>query len=269
MRSKPYVNTTPVVAASRALSPGFVATLLLAMLCCALFAPQSLAQQDQAQRSIAVQGRGSVTALPDEARLNFTVSERGLQLQALRKAVNERSNRVLAHLRKQGIADAQISASGISLRPEYRWDQQRREQELVGYVLERQVSARLLDLERLAAVIEGAADAGANQISAPELGHSEAPELMRQALAAAARDARANAQSIATALGVTLGEARSINASHSPQPRPMAENMMLRAAASDSAGPAAEYLTGELRFESVVQASFAISGGATAEVEDQ
>lgn len=240
-----------------------LSALLLAALALAFVPASSRADddEDEAPRLIVVQGRGSVSAMPDEALLRLGVSERGMQLEALRAAVNERAARVLAHLRAQGIADPQISASGISLRPEYRWDQQRREQELIGYHVERRISAKLSDLEQLAAVIEGAADAGANEISPPQLGHSESAALRREALARASRDAQAAAQAIAESLGLSLGGAHSVTVLDAGMPRPMAESRMMRAAVADSAAGGAEYLSGEMEFEAAVQASFSIVAG--------
>jgi uncharacterized protein YggE len=65
-------------------------------------------------------------------------------------------------------------------------------------------------------------------VSPPELDISQRRELARQALAAAATDARSNAQRIADTLGVKLGALRNIDA-HSNQPRP--PGPMLRMAA--------------------------------------
>ena len=55
------------------------------------------------------------------------------------------------------------------------------------------------------ALIDAAAEAGANQISGPGLSSSNAEALYRQALAKAVADARLNAEALAKAAGRSLG----------------------------------------------------------------
>jgi len=206
------------------------------------------------ERRVSVQGEAQVSAAPDEARISLAVQARSPDVATAREDVNARTAAVLSHLEGLAIAPGDISAPGLTLRPEYRWDKNREEQVLKGYLVQRRIDVRLTDLGRLGLLIEGAADAGANEGSPPVLGHSEEARLRREALAAAAADARANAEALAGSLGVTVGPVRSLEAVQGPRPRPMASEMMLRSA---DAAPAAEtYVTGDLVFESRVNATF-------------
>ncbi|MFN2330239.1 MAG: SIMPL domain-containing protein, partial [Chromatocurvus sp.] len=166
-----------------------------------------------------------------------------------------RSNAVLEHLASLGIEERHVNATHINAQPEYRWDQQRETQVLTGYSVQRSIELALMDLSLLSAVIEGSADAGANQISPPQLSHSNEAEFRRSALRLATEDARANARAIADGLGSTLGEVRDISAAGSPRPVPMAKDMMLRTA-QESAAPAASYVAGDMVFEARVNATF-------------
>lgn len=229
-------------------------TLALLAVTSVLLLPLAAAAEDMPPRSISVQGEGRVSAPPDEARISLGVQARSPDLATAREDVNARTAAVLAHLDALGIPAGDISAPGLTLRPDYRWDKAREQQVLEGYLVQRAIAVRLTDLGQLGRLIEGAADAGANEVSPPVLVHSEEARLRRDALAAAARDARANAEALAGSLGVTVGPARSLDAVQGPRPRPMANEMMLRSA---DVAPAAEtYVTGDLVFESRVNATF-------------
>ena len=91
-------------------------------------------------------------------------------------------------------------------------------------------------------------------MSPPQLDSSKRPELSRQALAAAATDARDNAQRIADTLGVKLGALRNIDA-HSSQPRPPGPMMRVSAMSAES-DAGASYTPGEISMDAQVNASF-------------
>ena len=127
-----------------------------------------------------------------------------------------------------------------------------------GYFVQRQLQVEINDLDKLGNVIEGAIDAGVNEVSPPALDSSKAKELNRDALAAATADAKANAERVASSLGVKLGAVRTVvvNGAMPPPPMPMQE-MRLQAMAMDSAGKAAaNYVPGEISFEGRVDATF-------------
>ena len=82
-------------------------------------------------------------------------------------------------------------------------------------------------------------------------------DLNRQALAAAAKDAEANARAIAESLGVKIGTLRELTAGDAtPPPRPMPVPMMKAAMAEAADGGAATYTPGSLEFEARVNATF-------------
>jgi uncharacterized protein YggE len=76
----------------------------------------------------------------------------------------------------------------------------------------------------------------------------------------AAEDARRNAETLATALDVSVGQVMSISATgqgSAPPPRPM---MMRMEAAADTSGGAQTYRSGEITFSARVDARYAIAG---------
>ena len=206
-------------------------------------------------RFVTVDGRGTVSVAPDSARLSMAVQARNIDLSAARERVVAVSRKFLELCERIGIDDADIQASGLTMRPEYRWNPDTQEQVLQGYLVRRQLEIDLEDLEQLGAVIEGAVDAGVNEVSPPALFSTREPDLRREALAAASRDALANAEAIAASLGVSVGPVVEVNAAQGGVPRPMRFEMAEMAMAAD--GAAAEtYSVGNIRVEASVTATF-------------
>lgn len=208
-------------------------------------------------RTISVSGTGTVDATPDIARLSLAVQRRNASMQVARDETVRVSKAFLALCKKLGIPENKIRTSGLTIQPEYRWNEKENQQVFIGYFVQRQLQVEINDLDKLGDVIEGAIDAGVNEVSPPALDSSKAKELNRDALAAATADAKANAERIASSLGVKLGAVRTVVAGGaSPPPMPMQE-MRVQAMAMDSAGKAAaNYVPGEISFEGRVDATF-------------
>ena len=122
-----------------------------------------------------------------------------------------------------------------------------------GYIAERQMIIKVDDLEILGKLVEGAVGAGVNQVAPPQLDSSERKSKHREALALAAKDARANADVLAKALGVKLGDPISIRDA-SAKPRPPVPQVRMAAAMESNA--AATYNAGDLTFSASVSAVF-------------
>lgn len=205
-------------------------------------------------RTISVSGSGVVDAQPDIARLRLAVQRRNIDMRAARDATVKVSRDFIALCSRLGIKESKVRTAGLTIQPEYRWDQQQKLQVFTGYFVQRQLEVELADLDKLGELIEGAIDAGVNEVSPPELDSSQRRELSRQALAAAATDARSNAQRIADTLGVKLGALRSIDA-HSNQPQPPRPMMRMSAMAAES-DAGASYTAGEISMDAQVNATF-------------
>jgi len=211
----------------------------------------------QMPRTISVSGTGTIDATPDIARLSLAVQRRDTNMQVARDATIKVSKAFLALCTKLGIKESKIRTSGLTIQPEYRWDEKENKQIFTGYFVQRQLQVEINDLDKLGDVIEGAIDAGVNEVSPPQLDSSKRKELNRDALAAATADAKANAERIATSLGVKLGPVRTVVAGGAaPPPMPMQEMRMAAMAMSDGAAKASNYVPGEISFESRVDATF-------------
>jgi uncharacterized protein YggE len=207
-------------------------------------------------RLIAVTGVGEVRVAPDRATLQLGVESRQLDLAAARREVTQAVAEFLTFCEKMGIAEKDLATSGLTIQPEYSWNNNVRR--LTGYFVARSLNVNLTDLDKLGGLIEGAVDQGVNQVSEPVFGLSDRGRFQRQAMAAAAEDARRNAVALAEALNVSVGPIISITAmgpGSAPPPRPM---MMRMEAAADAGGGAQTYRSGEITFSVQVEARFAI-----------
>jgi uncharacterized protein YggE len=213
----------------------------------------TVVRADDLPRIVTVAGTGSVTGSPDLARLSFAVERRNPSMGAARDGVVRVSREFLALCARLGIPEKQVRTAGLSIQPEYRYNNDGNPPTLVGFIVQRQLQVELNNLDKLGELIEGAIDAGINQASPAELDSSRRPELTRDALAAATEDARRNAERIATTLGARLGPVRQVTVGGAePLPMPMLKMAM----AADAGAEAATYSTGEVNFEARVTATF-------------
>ncbi len=224
--------------------------LLLGMSTCVL--------ADQQTRSITVSGTGFAEIEPDLATLRMSIIAREPTLDAAQNRAANIAGKVLEMADRLGIARDQVDTTGASVRPDYRWNRDKEEQELRGYIAERQIAVKIDDLKKLGAVVEGAVSAGVNQVSPPQLDSSKRKETYRRALRAAAEDAKANAMLLAVTLDARLGPVISINtAATAPGPPvPHAAGMRLNMA---EAGATETYNAADLSFNAIVTAVFELT----------
>ena len=147
------------------------------------------ASGEERPRTITVGGQGSSRAEPDLARLRMAVQKLDPLMPRAREDVLGVTRKFLALCQKLGIDSKKVRTSGLIVRPEYRWDGKTNQQVQIGYTVQRELQVEVADLQRLGELVEGAVDAGVNQVSPPQLVSSRERELRREALSAAARDA--------------------------------------------------------------------------------
>ena len=209
-----------------------------------------------APRLISVSGEAQVSATPDRARLQLGVTQLSPDLRAAEKEVNRIVRDYLAAAKAQGASAEQIGTTGMSIQPEYTWDEATRSQKLTGYRVSRDIALRLDSLDKLGDYLLKATEVGINQIQPPVLESSRAAEFERQALADAARDAKARASVLATTLDARLGALHSLNAVAADAPQPVVMQMAVRAKAESAAADDLGLSAGQIQFQARVTADF-------------
>lgn len=233
-------------------------TVSVAALGLGLFFAGTVLAEEPPHRHVSVGGQGEVTVQPDRARVQIGVTQLNANLSVAEAEVNKVVRAFLAEAKALGIKDEHVNSSGVSIQPEYVWEEKERSNKLVGYRVSRDIQVLVLKLDQLGDVVLRATKVGVNQVQPPQLEYSKAQDIQRQALVKAAQDAQARAKLLAETLGMKLGEVHQVNGSDSGPPPPMPKVMMMRGAmASDAGGNAEMGLSpGELRYSATVQADF-------------
>lgn len=166
------------------------------------------------QHSIVVSGSGAVASVPDRAQISFGVSSDGKTASAALHANGAEMTRVIAAVKGEGIAAADIKTEVVSLSARY----SQNGEAIIGYTATNSVSGIIRVLGKVGAVIDAAVEAGANQVFGPNLSLSDQTALYRQALRTAITNAKGKAQTIARASGLTLRRITDVSESGGPTP---------------------------------------------------
>lgn len=217
------------------------------------FAAPAGAQQaapPQPPRQIVVSGEGRVEAAPDVATVTAGVQAEATQAADALGASSAAMRAVFDALAGAGIAPEDMQTSQIGVDPV--WDDGSAGQPRVrGYSATNTVAIRVRDVSRLGAIIDAVGAAGANRIFGIGFDVDEPRAQLDAARRLAVQDARARAELLAEAAGVTLGPVLSIRENvggGGPAP-------MFARAEMDAAPPVAEGVVG---IETSVEIIYAI-----------
>lgn len=182
--------------------------------------------------SLTVEGRSA--RAPDIAEVSGGVVTVAPTAAAAMAENAERMNRVVAAVRKAGIADRDIQTSGLTLQPQYRYENNAPPQ-LTGYQASNTVALRVRKLGEAGRLVDTLVAVGANQINGPEFRVEDADAALDEARVGAVRTARARAELYASAAGMRVRRIMAISeGGMRPEPRPMMMKMA-RAEMADAA----------------------------------
>jgi uncharacterized protein len=163
--------------------------------------PDAARSAAELDRAITVAGSGSVSVVPDRARFAFGVETRARTAAEALQQNADVMRKVIAALKTAGVADRDVQTEQVSLSPVYSDD----DDAVIGYSASNTVGVVVHKIAEAGSLVDTAVAAGANQVYGPALDRANRDELYRKALEAALADARAKAQTIASAAGLTLG----------------------------------------------------------------
>lgn len=187
------------------------------------FAPSLTRAQTAPVPVIRVSASGEAKAAPDEAWVDLGVETQAPTARAAAEANAAAMQRVIEALVRAGVPRAEIETQGYNVFPEYAADPEGRgEPRLRGYRVSNVVSAHTVQVDRVGGLLDAGLAAGANRVNGVRFGVREADRFRAQAVEQAVRRARAEAQTIASALGVALGPIQEASTAFTPvQPMPM------------------------------------------------
>jgi uncharacterized protein len=199
-----------------------------------------------------ISATGTVTRVPDLALI-----QAGVVTQAATAAEAMQQNtalmaRVLAALRKAGVAERDIQTATISLNPQYRYVENQ-PPAITGYQASNQVTVRFRDVGRSGAILDALVREGANNISGPNLTVDKPEAALDEARIEAIKTARARAELYARAAGLRVERILTVSESAS-MPVPVA--YAVRAARAPAPMADTEVAPGEQELKVTVSVSF-------------
>jgi uncharacterized protein len=188
-----------------------------------------------------VTARGDVRRVPDVAIISAGVVTQAADAATAMRDNAARMARVIAALKKAGVADRDVSTSSINLSPQYRYVENQTPV-ITGYQASNQLTIRFRDIAKSGAILDALVKEGANQINGPTLTIDKPEAAQDEARIAAVKQARARADLYARATGLKVKRIISISESDGSSDAPVPMVMMARSADAEAKS---EVLPGE------------------------
>jgi uncharacterized protein YggE len=175
----------------------------------------STAQSQQDKRrprvpSITVNGEAMISAEPDQAQIDIGVVTQARSAPEASKENAERLSRVLAEVKKLLGKSDEVKTSGYSLTPNYRYPQGGKP-EIVGYTASNTVRIKTNTLDLVGRLIDGAMQAGANNVNRLVFTLKDEQGAQLEALRQASAKAKSKAEAVAASLGLKIVRIAAIN----------------------------------------------------------
>ncbi len=187
---------------------------------------------------IRVNGTATVEVESDRATVTFAVLTEAKDASDAAAANAELMSRVLAAVRRDGAPGLDIETFGYGLNPRYvtRTENGERVQRIDGYTAYNNVRAETTDVNAVGGIIDAAIGAGANRVAQLTFHASDTRDAELEAIRRAVQKARQEAETVAAALGRTLGPPIDVNSG--VQAPPMVRSRMANVEmAMDMAAP--------------------------------
>ncbi len=204
--------------------------------------------------TLSVSAEGKSLRAPDLAEMSGGVVTVAPTASAAMAENATRMSAVVAAVRKAGVAERDIQTAGISLQPQYRYDNNQ-PPVLTGYQATNTVSLRLRKLPDAGRLLDTLVSVGANQISGPNFRVENSDAALDEARVAAVATARARADLYAKAAGVRIKRILTISESGGYEPpRPM----MMRSAMASKESADTPVVPGEVALTVTVNVTWEI-----------
>ncbi|WP_318503468.1 SIMPL domain-containing protein [Bacillus sp. T3] len=151
-----------------------------------------------------VNGKGEITARPDQAKLTVGVVTENIDVENAQQENAMISTRVINGLKQLGIGDSDIRTNVYSIQPQY--DYIDGKSVLRAYQVEHQLEVTVKDIAKVGLVYDQALKAGANRGGNVQFFVSNPEGYYREALKRALHDAIEKAVTISTTIGTNLNK---------------------------------------------------------------
>ena len=214
------------------------------------------ASTNPCQRTIQVSGNGEAHAAPDYVNLSLAIethAKTAAEAAGNNAALASKINDALA--RKLG-GRGKISTGGYSLYPEYNNPQHNERPQIESYQAQNSITVETAKLELVGPLIDTAIAAGANRVNSLDFSLRDDTRARNEAIAQAAKDAQAQADALASSIGVKLGPI--ISATTEAEARPVPVMAMARFNAMANTEPPTPVNPGDITVPATVSLTYGI-----------
>jgi uncharacterized protein len=187
---------------------------------------QTILKNQKPANTISVSADGKVTATPDLATVNIGVLSQGTTAGDVKDQNNSKVNKVIDFIKQQGIPASDITTSQFNFYPQQNYPMPNGGvPTITGFQGNQIVTVKVHGVDKeqivLGKILDGAVNAGANEINGVNFSFSDPTALQQQARKLAIDNAKTKAQDLAQEAGLKLGKVVSISESNSGYPRPI------------------------------------------------
>ena len=251
---------------------GFIFVLTLFLIILTIFVAVSIqnkikegryiGQEIETKNTISVSDTGEIYAKPDLALTTFSVVTEAKTVVVTMSENTEKMNNIIDFMKDEGIEAKDLKTTTFNISPRYEWREvcippcPSGKRVLVGYEVRQSLQVKIRDMEKIGDVIQGATDAGANQVGNLQFTIDKEDELKKQAREEAIKKAKEKAKELASHLGVNL--VRITNFSESGAV-PRSYGYLEEATMAKGGGEAAQIETGENKISVTVTITYEIN----------
>lgn len=210
-------------------------------------------------RTISVNGHAEVAVSPDRAVISVAVETEGMEAGKVVEQNAQRSAKVTEAVKALIAAEDRVTTTGYSVQPRYSQGRPGEigEPKIVGYVASNEVVVETRRIDATGRIIDATIAAGANRINNLRFTLADRAPYLRVALEQASKEAQAQAEAIAKAMGVKLKQLLSAGSSGPPIVAPRQMDMF-RAKSMAAMAVDTPITPGEVSVSADVQAIYEI-----------
>jgi len=171
-----------------------------------------IGQEIEAKNTITVSDTGEIYAKPDLALTTFSVITEAKTVTEAMAENTRNMNAIINVMKDEGIEEKDLKTTSFTVYPRYEWRKVESEiypyppgkRVLVGYEVQQSLQVKIREMAKIGDIIQGATDAGANQVGSLQFTIDQEDELKKEARGQAIDKAKTKAQELASQLGVSL-----------------------------------------------------------------
>jgi len=181
-------------------------SILLILLLCAVAAKAETAAKPNDKQFFYVTGNAEIAVKPDRMHVTFGVSDRSKDLLSAKDRMSETLKKAISFCKTNGIPEKNIRTSQVSIRPEYRYDDEKTKNLLRYYELTQTFTVTLENPDMYETLLYNLLNMGINNVENVSFTTSELRKYKDEARLAAVRAAQEKAKLLTDAVGIKLGK---------------------------------------------------------------